>query len=349
MLKKRIVLLYGGRSAEHEVSIMSARSVYKNLSSSNYEVIPLLISRDGYWVTENISTQIIKGEREKLQPGYGKKYASIFDSMTENFPREVDLVFPLLHGPYGEDGRIQGFFDTLGVKYIGSATGSSAVAIDKIYTKDILARYNIPQTSYRVINKWEYNKDNDKTTRYEILEEIESQLGFPIFVKPANLGSSIGISKVENEKDFKPAIDKAFKFDDRVLIEKAIQGREIECSVLGNAGSARASLPGEVVPANKFYDYEAKYFSGQTKLITPARLEQDIVEQIQALAVNIFNKLNLSGLARVDFFLESDQNIYLNEVNTMPGFTEKSMYAKMWQASGFNYKNLIEQIIDLAF
>lgn len=346
MAYRKIGLIFGGKSAEHEVSIMSARSVYQELINIEFEVIPILINEAGYWIDLETSKQVIEGEIEETTK-ISSKFQTIFASLVNNFPENIDLVFPLMHGPFGEDGKIQGFFDVLDIPYIGAGTAAAAVSMDKIYSKDILNKYNLPQTEYITLTEREWTK-SDSEGVLEIKRKITEKLSFPLFVKPANLGSSIGINRVTSEDEVGLAIELAFKYDDRVLIEAEVKGREIECSVLETPGGCISSRPGEIIPANDFYDYEAKYFSEKTILKTPADLKNELENRVRFLAEKTFQLLNCSGLARIDFFLGNDNNIFINEINTMPGFTPKSMYAKMWEATGIGYSDLLQKLIDVS-
>ncbi len=343
---KKIGLVFGGRSAEHDVSIMSARSVYRELLHTEFEVIPMLINRDGYWLDLETSKKVIKGDIEHSK-NISSKHQTIFASLVQNFPENIDLVFPLMHGPFGEDGKIQGFFEVLDIPYIGAGTSASAVSMDKIYSKNIINKYNLPQTKYIIIteNEWVNSADNQILN---IKRKISDKISYPLFVKPANLGSSIGISRVTKKEEIELAIDFAFKYDKRILIEAEVSGREIECSILETVDGCISSKPGEVIPANEFYDYEAKYYSDDTILKTPANLNSKLENRIRYLAEKTFQLLNCSGLARIDFFLDDENNVFINEINTMPGFTPKSMYARMWEASGINYSDLLKRLINIS-
>ncbi|MFW6381918.1 MAG: D-alanine--D-alanine ligase family protein [Bacillota bacterium] len=346
MAIKRIGLVFGGKSAEHEVSIMSARSVYKELISTDYQASPIFINKDGYWLDAETSKRVINGDIEQTKD-ITSDYQTIFASLVNNFPENIDLVFPLMHGPFGEDGKIQGFFEVLDIPYVGAGTSASAVSMDKIYFKNILSKYDLPQTKYITIS--ESNWAEAETQQIlEIKNRIREEIAYPLFVKPANLGSSIGISRVTEEEGVESAIDFALKYDNRILIEAEVSGREIECSILEVEAGCISSRPGEIIPANEFYDYEAKYYSNDTILKTPADLSNKLENRIRDLAEKTFQLINCSGLARIDFFLDNKNNIFINEINTMPGFTPKSMYARMWEASGLNYSDLLKKLIDIS-
>ncbi len=237
------------------------------------------------------------------------------------------------------------FFDVLDIPYVGAGTAASAVSMDKIYSKNIINKYNLPQTEYITISEKDWAKSDDEQV-LKLKRKITEKISYPLFVKPANLGSSIGISRVTSEDEVGLAIDLALKYDNRILIEAAVEGREIECSVLETAEGCISSLPGEIIPANDFYDYDAKYFSDNTVLMTPADLDDKVVEEVRYLAEKTFQLINCSGLARIDFFLDHENNILINEINTMPGFTPKSMYARMWESSGLDYSDLLQKLIE---
>jgi len=346
MSNKKIGLVFGGKSAEHDVSIMSARSVYKELLSTEFEAFPIYINKDGYWINSETSKRVVKGDIEQTK-NINSEYQNIFTSLVNNFPENIDLVFPLMHGPFGEDGKIQGFFEVLDIDYVGAGTSASAVSMDKIYFKNIISKYDLPQTKYITISESTWAEAEAKKI-LEIKSRIRGKISYPLFVKPANLGSSIGISRVTEEEEIESAIDFALKYDNRILIEAEVAGREIECSILEVETGCISSKPGEIIPANEFYDYEAKYYSTNTILKTPADLSNKLENSIRDLAEKTFQLLNCSGLARIDFFLDNEDNIFINELNTMPGFTSKSMYARMWEASGMNYSDLLKKLIEIS-
>lgn len=341
----KVGLLFGGRSAEHEVSLMSARSVFAEVEIPGIDWIPLAISQGGKWLSPEVSRKLISNEFDRIPEEEENKYGSILESIKENLSEEIELIFPLLHGPHGEDGTMQGFLQTAGIPFVGSKTAASAVAMDKSFAKNIFERHNIRQADYLLLTA----RDIDGKEKIAGLEErVIEKIGLPCFIKPVSLGSSIGISKVKDVKDLMPAVRMAFEYDNRILLEEFISGREIECSVLGTWKNSEVSRPGEIIPEHEFYDYEAKYFSNRTSLITPAELSRETEEEVRSLARRAFRLLYCDGLARVDFFLTDDGEVYLNEINTIPGFTEKSMYARMWQASGLGYAELVKRLLEIA-
>ncbi|MCA0446652.1 MAG: D-alanine--D-alanine ligase [Bacteroidetes bacterium] len=336
---KNLGLVFGGRSAEHTVSITSANSLLKGFNSQNYSIIPLKIAIDGIWQTPNDSLlDILPENRSKLTVPSVKA-----EELFHFLQTEIEIFFPLLHGTYGEDGTIQGLFDMMSKPYVGCGVLGSSMAMDKDITKIILKNGGIPVVPGMVYYDFEWKKN-----KTEAIENIKSAFDFPVFVKPANAGSSIGITKVKNEHDLLAAIDLAFSFDGKVLVEKGLSVREIEISALGNI-EASVSLPGEVFPGAEFYDYEDKYLSGRSTFKIPADISEELIRIIQNYAIKAFKLLNLEGMARIDFFIDKTSNeVYLNEINTIPGFTPISMYPKMWEASGLSYTELLETLISLA-
>ncbi|MFP4661168.1 MAG: D-alanine--D-alanine ligase family protein [Halanaerobiales bacterium] len=347
MGKLRIGLIFGGRSKEHEISILSARSVYNMADKSKYDLIPFAITKEGYWLDSDKSLMIL--EDENITEASLTKTAlaenernSVSDSIESFIKEKMDLVFPVLHGPYGEDGRLQGMLEMLDIPYVGAGVLSSAAAMDKAVMKQLFSYHKIPQGSFMVCYKYELLDRLD-----DLSEKIENTLGWPCFIKPANMGSSIGISKVYNAEDLYDALLEAFKYDYKVVIEEFISGREVECSVFGNT-EFNASLPGEIRADNDFYDYNAKYQDNSTELIIPAELDDEIIAQIRKMAIDVFKAVDGRGFSRVDFFVADDERILVNEINTIPGFTRYSMYAKLWEASGIEYSQLIDRLINLA-
>ncbi|MGB9892926.1 MAG: D-alanine--D-alanine ligase family protein [Candidatus Saccharicenans sp.] len=333
-----LALLFGGRSAEHEISIISARAIYRNLDRKKYRVISIYITRKGEWklvTSPEIPEKELKAGRSFSFLPWAVR--SLHDSV------EAKVYFPVLHGPFGEDGTIQGLLEMADVPYVGAPVLASAVGMDKAIFKNLLSQMGLPVVPYAVV----YEEDwKDQPLKIE--KEIFNKFNFPLFVKPSSLGSSVGISKVKRKSQLAPAVDLAFRYDRKILVEKAILGREIECSVLGNE-NPQASLPGEVIPHREFYDYADKYLEGKTQFRIPAELPADLVARFQELAVASFRAIEACGMARVDFFLEkgTDQ-IYINEINTIPGFTEISMYPKLWQVSGLSFSELLDRLIELA-
>ena len=335
-------MIYGGRSGEHEVSIASAASVIKHLDPRRYEAVPILIGKDGRWaISATAPTAISAADVHKhaqttaLQP---------IDPTTVISGSGIDVVFPVLHGPYGEDGTVQGLLELANVPYVGCGVLSSAVGMDKAVMKTMFAAAGLPLVKHITVLRRDWQSHaGTLTTR------VATELGYPVFVKPANLGSSVGISKAKSDADLVAAMELALQFDRKVVIEAGVvNAREIECAVLGNDEPV-TSLPGEIIPSREFYDYESKYLDGASKEVIPAELTPDQVSTIQRLSIEAFRAVEGSGLSRVDFLLSRDTGaMYLNEVNTMPGFTTISMYPKMWAASGLAYSDLIARLIDLA-
>lgn len=336
--KTKIALLFGGRSAEHEVSLSSASAVYKNLDSKKFEIHSIYIDKQGNW----------KQVPSPLQPLPELNQGELFSFLPwkkQSIPHslQADVYFPILHGPYGEDGTIQGLLEMANVPYVGAPVLASALGMDKAMTKALFAAHNLPVVNHLIILETDWIKKKDK-----YLKKIEQKFPLPFFVKPANLGSSVGITKVKDYKQSEKALEKAFRYDRKIMVEEGIKGREIECSVLGN-DHPRASSPGEIIPYREFYDYKDKYVEGKTSFAIPAPLPEFTVKQIQKLAIAAFKALDCSGMARVDFFLQHKTNkIYLNEINTIPGFTSISMYPKLWEISGLPFSQLLEELIHLS-
>jgi D-alanine-D-alanine ligase len=335
-------VIYGGKSGEHEVSIASAASILKHLDPGKYETVPIHIGKNGSWAiaaaapTAISAADVIKESRtETLQP---------VDPTTVVSGSGIDVVFPVLHGPYGEDGTVQGLLELANVPYVGSGVLGSAVGMDKAVMKTMFAAAGLPIVPHITVLRPEWQRDAAAITA-----RVSRGLSYPVFVKPANLGSSVGISKAKDDRSFVAAMELALQFDRKVVIEAGVpNAREIEVAVLGN-DDPRASLPGEIVPSGEFYDYNAKYIDGSSTEIIPAALPDDVVRRVQRLAVEAFKSVDGAGLSRVDFLLSRDTGeMYLNEVNTMPGFTTISMYPKMWAASGLSYPDLLDRLIQLA-
>lgn len=341
--KIRVAVLFGGRSGEHEVSLVSANSVIERLDPEKYEVIPIGITKEGRWIAGPDSMKLLKSGKAPSESN-----AIIAPEPTEIMQAEsakqgIDVVFPVLHGPYGEDGAVQGFLELTGLPYVGCGVLGSAVCMDKVMQKKVLASEGFAQTPYEWfwMSEWKGN-------RGMIIERIEKNLAYPVFVKPANLGSSVGISKARGKDALIAAIEDAGRYDRKIIVEQGIEHpREIECAVLGNQ-EPRASVPGEIIPSNEFYDYDAKYVDGKSKAIIPADLPKDVVRRAQELSIEAFKALDCEGMARVDFLLAKDGTLYLNELNTIPGFTSISMYPKLWEASGVPYEELLDELIRLA-
>lgn len=341
----KVGVLFGGRSGEHEVSLASARTVMDALAEAGYQTVPIGITPEGRWLTaDDPLARLTAGGRN----GPGEEGNRASAALTPLIPMEerlpgLDVIFPVLHGPYGEDGTVQGLLEMAGLPYVGDGVLASAAGMDKIASKMLFGAAGIPQVAYRGFNRraWQRAKE-------ELLDEIEGNFCYPLFAKPANLGSSVGISKARNRSELAAGIDAACAYDRRVLVEQGVEkAREIEVSVLGN-DEPQASIPGEIIPGNEFYDYEAKYTDGRSQLVIPAPLTPAQVDEVQALAVRAFRTLDCAGLARVDFLLAQDGALYLNELNTMPGFTRHSMYPKLWEASGLPLPGLVQRLVELA-
>ena len=331
-----IILLFGGRSAEHEVSILSARSVVKAAPTERMAITPICMARDGRFVGPERSARILDGAETSL--------AGDADFSFELWSRStgIDLVFPLIHGTGGEDGALQGYLETLGLPYAGSGVTASAVAMDKVHMKQAFAAAKLPLVDYVPVLEHDWRNDRERVVR-----AVTNALRLPYFVKPANAGSSVGVSKVKNDNDLARAMDFALRFDEKVLVERGVDAREIEVSVLGNE-TPQASVPGEIVVGREFYDYTDKYVENKSSLVIPARLGADKQAEIQRMALAAFKAVAASGLSRVDFFLERGTNrLYVNEINTIPGFTNISMYPKLWEATELKYARLIERLMQL--
>lgn len=346
----RVAILFGGQSDEHDVSLRSAKTVMDALDSDLYEVVKIGITRDGQWLTQGDPHQqliasspmfaLMSGTGEVAPPPEGTSSALAMPAFVTG---GVDVVFPVLHGPMGEDGTVQGMFELLGIPYVGSGVLGSSVAMDKGTTKLVLAQHGLAQADWVLVQRRDWKTDPNAV---EAL--IAEKLGFPCFVKPANLGSSVGVVKVHDAAELPAALDVAAHYDRRIVVEKGIVGRELEIAVLGNDDPI-ASVAGEIVPGHEFYDYEAKYLDDSSRLIIPAELEPGILAEMQRMAAEAFTALDLAGMARVDFFLEAETNrLLINEVNTIPGFTSISMYPMLWAASGIPNGELVQRLLELA-
>jgi D-alanine-D-alanine ligase len=343
----RVGVIFGGRSGEHEVSLVSAASVIGALDPGKYEVVPIGISKDGQWLAGSPAQKMLPevlraGQHVMLpaHPGVGG-LVSIGETRSTTWP--VDVIFPVLHGTYGEDGTVQGLLELAGLPYVGSGVIGSAVGMDKDMQKRLFLQAKIPVGAFLAIPRAEWER-----SRSRVLRTVQKKFRFPVFVKPATLGSSVGMTKAHNRLELSTALDLAAEFAQKILVERAIRGREIEVSVLGNE-DPEASVPGEIIPHREFYDYTAKYLEEGTRLLIPAKLARAQIRRFQEYAVNAFRCLECRGMARVDFFLErATGKILLNEVNTIPGFTSISMYPKLWEASGLSYRQLIDRLIELA-
>jgi D-alanine-D-alanine ligase len=343
----RVGVLFGGRSGEHEVSLASAASVIRGLDPDKYEAVPIGITKEGHWLigagAQKMLPEVLKGGQRVMMTA-DPTDAALVPLDRSGGGQRVDVVFPVMHGTYGEDGTIQGLLDLAGLPFVGAGVLGSAVAMDKDVTKKLLQAAKIPVVPWIAVYRTDWERDAKA-----VQEEIETKFKYPVFVKPASLGSSVGMTKVHSAQELAPALNLAAEFATKIMIERAVEAREIEVSVLGNA-QPRASVPGEIVPHREFYDYAAKYLEEGTQLIIPAKLTDAQVTKIQTLALKAFRALELSGMARVDFFLEKrGGKLFLNEVNTIPGFTSISMYPKLWEASGIQFRELIDRLIELAF
>ena len=330
------ILLFGGRSAEHEVSILSARSVVAAASKDRVAITPICIARDGRFVPPERSEKILAGEDKSLEGHPG------FSFETWSRTQTIDVVFPLIHGTGGEDGSLQGYLEILGLPYVGSGVTASAVGMDKVHMKQAFAAAKLPMIDYVAVLEQEWLHERERVSR-----AIANVLRLPYFVKPANSGSSVGVTKVKKVADLEPAVQHALRFDEKVLVERGVDAREVEVSVLGNE-TPEASVPGEIIAGREFYDYADKYVEDKSSLVIPAKLPKEKIEEFRRLAVAAFRAVGASGFARVDFFLERGTNkLFLNEINTIPGFTNISMYPKLWEATEVKYSRLIERIITL--
>ncbi|MBD2341055.1 D-alanine--D-alanine ligase [Calothrix sp. FACHB-156] len=345
MTKLRVGLLFGGRSGEHEVSISSARAIANALSaeqnSSKYEILPFYIQKDGFWQAGEVAQQVLASGAAIQNPAANPNLWQ--------FPSEaqtVDVWFPILHGPNGEDGTIQGLLSLMQVPFVGSGVLGSATGMDKIGMKVAFAQAGLPQVKYKAVTRaqiW-----SNPCVFPKLCDEIESDLGYPCFVKPANLGSSVGIAKVRSRQELEAALDNAASYDRRIIVEAGVVAREVECAVLGN-DQPQASVIGEITYKSDFYDYETKYTAGLADLFIPAELPDAIARQIQDMALQAFAAVDAAGLARVDFFyVEATGEVLINEINTLPGFTATSMYPQLWGYSGIPFPELVDRLVQLA-
>ena len=344
--RTRVAVIFGGRSGEHEVSLRSARSVMEALDPEKYEVVPIGITREGQWMLSGdpmkalasgqgggAGLPAVRGERGMVRLGSGPD---------ESGP--IDVVFPVLHGPFGEDGTVQGMLEMANVPYVGAGVLGSALGMDKAVMKTILRAHGLPVLDWVAFTKREWD-----ARREQIALDVEVKIGYPCFVKPANMGSSVGVSKVHDESELGPAIEAAAGYDRKILVERAaVDCREVEVSVLGN-DQPEASVPGEVIPDREWYDYDSKYSDSQTQLVIPAQIPPESAAEVRRLAVEAFKAIDCAGMARADFFVSRDgSQAWINELNTIPGFTSISMYPKLWEATGVPYKELIDRLVQLA-
>ena len=351
--KIQVGVLFGGRSGEHEVSLQSARSVIKALDPEKYDVVLIGITKSGRWLTGNVTQALEAGVPEAAQLATllpDPENSALMEieligaqPVSINKSTELDVVFPLLHGPYGEDGTVQGLLELAGLPYVGAGVVGSAVGMDKAIFKAVMESKEI------AILPWKLTLSSTwRTNRKETLMQLERDLGYPLFTKPANMGSSVGITRCANRSELAEGLDEAAKYDRRLIVEQGIDARELEVSVLGNDAPI-ASVVGEIRPRRSFYDYVAKYISDDSELLIPAPISDELAEKVRSISVNAFKSIDGAGLGRVDFLLERESNeLYINEINTIPGFTNISMYPKLWEASGISYSELIDRLIELA-
>jgi D-alanine-D-alanine ligase len=334
-----VALLFGGRSAEHDISILSALAVFRNLDRAKFRPVSIYIDRDGLW--RRVASPLLAEEKLARGPALGfLPWAGRLPAR----PFRADIYFPVLHGPYGEDGTIQGLLEMADVPFVGAGVLGSAAGMDKVVMKVLFESRGVPVVPYRVVTETEWRR-----TPAAVMNAVRRALPLPLFVKPANLGSSVGITKVRRFADARSALELAFRYDRKAIVEAGIRGRELECSVLGNDEPV-ASVPGEIVPFRDFYDYEEKYLDGKTVFHIPAELPAAVRTAVRKAAVAAFSACGCEGMARVDFFLEAGTGrLYVNEINTIPGFTEISMYPKLWEASGLPFPRLVERLIELGF
>ena len=344
--KTRVAVLFGGKSAEHEVSIQSAKNVVASLDKNKYEVVLIGIDKKGDWhvcppqflLESSFGHQSTLPQKDEVSFVTKSEGNNLLTMSGQTSIGSIDVVFPVLHGPYGEDGSMQGLLKLANVPFVGSGVLGSAIGMDKDVMKRLFRDAGLPVAKFKIFRKTE--KIN--------FAEIKKELGLPFFVKSANLGSSIGVNKVHNESELTGALAEAFKYDTKIIVEEYIKCREIECSVLGN-NDPIASIAGEVIPTHEFYDYDAKYFDENGAIFkVPAELSEEKIKEVQKLAILAFKTLELAGMARVDFFLNKKNKLYLNEVNTIPGFTNISMYPKLWEASGISNEELVDRLVQLA-
>ncbi len=349
--KVRVAILFGGQSEEHDVSLRSAQTVINALDSDRYEYVPVGITRTGRWVSQGDPMAQLTANSPLFALDQGspvEETAIDVDASGRGFlsgelVESIDVVFPVLHGPRGEDGTVQGLLELAGVPYVGSGVLGSALAMDKAMARQVLDRHGIRQAPWMLIERTAWRREPDV-----IANRIAETFGFPCFTKPANMGSSVGVSKVHGPEELRSAMDEAARLDRRIVVERGINARELEISVLGN-DELITSCVGEIIPAHEFYDYEAKYIDERSQCVVPADIPAEVVSEASDVAIAAFKALDLAGLARVDFLLDRDTHeLYLNEVNTLPGFTSISMYPMLWEASGINISALVDRLIELA-
>ncbi len=354
--KLRIGIIFGGRSGEHEVSLASAQAIMENLDKDKYDVVPIGITRSGTWLL-GAEPALLQAAERTADTGASLPATAVTLTGDPTVRRLIplpgqdqpeqngalDVILPIMHGTYGEDGAVQGLLEMADLPYVGSSVLGSALGMDKEKMKLVFQSVGLPVGPFVVFRRHQWERTPDA-----ILDAIEQQIGYPNFVKPVNLGSSVGINKAHNRAELQHAMQVAAEYDRKIIIEAAINCRELECAILGN-DEPIASVVGEVVPSNEFYDYNAKYIDDKSQIVIPANIPQEIAEELRHQALRAFTALDLSGMARIDFFLEKETNkLYINEVNTLPGFTQISMYSKLWKASGIPYRELLDRLIELA-
>lgn len=347
--KLKVGVLFGGRSAEHEISLLSAKNVIAALDKNKYDVVLIGIDKSGAWYLRDAERFLVnESDPKRIHLNTPKECVTLVPredgkqlvGLSQHFSAPLDVIFPVLHGPYGEDGTIQGLLKLADIPFVGAGVLGSSIGMDKDIMKRLLRDAGIPIAKFMTVTR-----SQRKNLQ---LAAVQKELGFPLFIKPANLGSSVGITKVQHEREWESALDAAFLYDHKILIEEFIPGREIECSVLGNENPI-ASLPGEIIPQHEFYSYESKYLDENGALFEiPVKLEKFLIQKIQNLAIQTCLTLCCEGMARVDFFLQENGSVYVNELNTIPGFTKISMYPKLWEASGLSQPELLDRLIELA-
>jgi len=345
-MKTKIFLMYGGKSAEHEVSMKTAFAVCNALDFNKYEVSPIYITKEGTWINRPALESPFKELSQLKLTNEDSSNQLISQSFLTEATQKDDenqlpIIFPLLHGPNGEDGTVQGLLEVLNLPYVGNGVLASAAGMDKVIMKHLFAQAGLNQVKYSAVYRYEWEDAENQT-----YSKVEEEIGYPCFVKPANLGSSVGISKCTTREELKAAFEEAFQFDRKIIVEQGVKAREIEIGVLGN-DHPECSVAGEIVPKTEFYDYKAKYEDGDTALIIPAEITEKEYETIKEMAIKAFKVLDCSGLVRADFFLTEDGEVLINEVNTMPGFTPVSMFPLLWQQSGVDYPTLINKLVEL--
>ncbi|MCS1351469.1 D-alanine--D-alanine ligase [Mechercharimyces sp. CAU 1602] len=349
--KIRVAVLFGGKSGEHEVSLHSAASVLQAIDRDRFEVVPIAITQTGEWhrgsealplLEKSLNRGALKEMKEVLERETAISASSISGDIT-GLKEQVDVVFPVLHGTFGEDGTMQGLLEIADIPYVGAGVLASAVGMDKVMMKKVFAHEGLPQGDFTYYMRFQIEKDLE-----QVMDEVEARFGYPCFIKPANLGSSVGISKADDRDRLHKGLKEAARFDRKVVVEEYINAREVEVAVLGN-DEPEASVPGEIVSSNDFYDYRAKYIDGKSEMQIPAQLPAETLEEIRHLALQCYRAIDCTGLSRVDFFVRhDDRKIFVNEINTMPGFTPYSMYANLWKHSGLTYASVVTKLIELA-